>query len=893
MNIFGIILIIGLINLATSQSRPNSKYSLHNMPQTSFTCRDKILGGYYADAETNCQMFHICVKIAGVGIQDFRFLCPNGTAFDQEAQICADWGDVDCENLYYGNDNFDLYRIGSNFESKKSSYAEEEESFHLQRAETSDARRSKQYIVNQNKQSTAAATTRSTSTVRPQPSFPPSTTSSTTTTTTTAFRPTFEYTTTRVAVSTYRPTSQPKNLFNDNSIVSTYRPSHNFLNTNPRNAAGNGDDEILRQSQSSHFFNNKNNGKEDNDDEKVRSTKAPIKQKVRGRQRGRSKFRSINSVTQTPSRNSAAPSSEQKVFTEQQPRQSFTTTPIVVQPVSHNRFDYDNFRTKNTSNAQATKNIRTTLATTTQSPKRAETFFDVPKVNPKTQTTKLNSASAQNVDFSKSSSTVSPQNSNPIDLFQRFGAIPQRVIIPSKLSPEQRLALQASNNNNFQSTAASISTSSTTEIPLNQQFVPQFNRQHESPNQLRTNSEQKAPQKNFNILPQKFNFKTQKYEAVEPQNPTTQFYNPSYETKGTDQPIYENFNLEPTRSGFTKQNNKTYATRQLTAVTQEESKPTTFNPQQYYQAEQSQYQNLSPRGFSLAAQKQQPQLIKTTQSEVRPQITSRSESRNHKKFSTLVPKDQYNPTTFKPNNNFSKKPVDSIASQKLEKIQNPNKYYSQFTTAQTTHSPLEINTSPQSQFNNYNTQQSFQHNNFQHHTTRQSNFFSTTTTARPLAEGEEDDGQYRPELYEKDFFRNKAKTTKITPAPLRNNFNNFFQVTSSTEKIQNNFNSGEDEFLKTAHSQNIFASGNQLRAEKEKEKTIVKFNDYSTEKSSPRPFSKPTQVTSSTSKPKKQKEEKDVSYDYQYYDTNSDQHDYSELDTIEDFGKTNKKSSSN
>lgn len=89
-------------------------------------------------------------------IQDFRFLCPNGnymsdiykwhvlinflwhisgTAFDQEAQICADWGDVDCENLY---DNFDLYRLGSTFESKKSKVVEEDESvFHLQRAETS------------------------------------------------------------------------------------------------------------------------------------------------------------------------------------------------------------------------------------------------------------------------------------------------------------------------------------------------------------------------------------------------------------------------------------------------------------------------------------------------------------------------------------------------------------------------------------------------------------------------------------------------------------------------------------------------------------------------------------------------------------------------------------
>lgn len=115
-------------------------YSLDAMPSTAFTCRDKILGGYYADAETQCQMFHVCVKVAGVGVQDFRFLCPNGTAFDQEAQTCADWGDVDCEaaTLYYGSDNFDLYRVGSGFESKRAPFPDEEEAtFHLQRAETS------------------------------------------------------------------------------------------------------------------------------------------------------------------------------------------------------------------------------------------------------------------------------------------------------------------------------------------------------------------------------------------------------------------------------------------------------------------------------------------------------------------------------------------------------------------------------------------------------------------------------------------------------------------------------------------------------------------------------------------------------------------------------------
>lgn len=88
-------------------------------------------------------MYGICFFFSSIysQIQDFRFLCPNGTAFDQEAQTCADFGDVGCEQatLYYGSDNFDLYRIGSGFETKRIPAAVEEEStFHLQRAESSE-----------------------------------------------------------------------------------------------------------------------------------------------------------------------------------------------------------------------------------------------------------------------------------------------------------------------------------------------------------------------------------------------------------------------------------------------------------------------------------------------------------------------------------------------------------------------------------------------------------------------------------------------------------------------------------------------------------------------------------------------------------------------------------
>lgn len=62
----------GVVSWAAGQRRPPN-YSLDEMPdiQTSFSCRDKILGGYYSDPETDCQMFHVCVRVAGVGVSDF------------------------------------------------------------------------------------------------------------------------------------------------------------------------------------------------------------------------------------------------------------------------------------------------------------------------------------------------------------------------------------------------------------------------------------------------------------------------------------------------------------------------------------------------------------------------------------------------------------------------------------------------------------------------------------------------------------------------------------------------------------------------------------------------------------------------------------------------------
>lgn len=65
----GVALAALAVVLATvsAQRRPPN-YNPASMPDTDFDCSDKIIGGYYGDAETECQMFHVCVKVPGIGV---------------------------------------------------------------------------------------------------------------------------------------------------------------------------------------------------------------------------------------------------------------------------------------------------------------------------------------------------------------------------------------------------------------------------------------------------------------------------------------------------------------------------------------------------------------------------------------------------------------------------------------------------------------------------------------------------------------------------------------------------------------------------------------------------------------------------------------------------------
>eukprot|EP00099_Drosophila_melanogaster_P010176 NP_001262936.1 uncharacterized protein Dmel_CG13643, isoform C [Drosophila melanogaster] len=238
--------------------RPWPTYSLQNMPKTQFTCHDKILGGYYADPETQCQMFHVCVKLPGVGVQDYRFLCPNTTAFDQELQICANWLDVDCDKAtsFYDNGHLnDLYRNGD--ESKSAN--EEEATFHLQRAETGDIRRSKENHNNNNINNNRGADQKP----RHRHNYAQTGGSSSS-----SSSPKLEITqSTKRPISTYyTPTTLGSTTTSTTSTTTTTERS--YYNNNYNNNYSNNDDskqdldDIFKGSHSSHFFSNRHGGRE-------------------------------------------------------------------------------------------------------------------------------------------------------------------------------------------------------------------------------------------------------------------------------------------------------------------------------------------------------------------------------------------------------------------------------------------------------------------------------------------------------------------------------------------------------------------------------------------------------------------------------------------------------
>lgn len=334
--------------------------------------------------------------------------------------------------------------------------------------------------------------------------------------------------------------------------------------------------------------------------------------------------------------------------------------------------------------------------------------------------------------------------------------------------------------------------------------------------------------------------------------------------------------------------------------------PFEINYKQQYQTQQDKPSQVSNHQLNFNSQ------INTTPQPVIPKQTSVNNnnfiSTSTKKFSTLVPKENYAPTTFKPLFYFN------VAKQINDNLSTPIKPKSvtdsliTTSTARTNHIDPIFNRNPNlTQFNyreNASNKQQQQHPQQQHQKQQQQQQSqhqqSLVQTFKPVntnaSQIDENDGQYHPELYEKDFARYKIKNRKkqqqVIQGSLKQNFakpQNSFN--NQNQQQQQNINRGgqksfgnsaEEEFLNTAHSQNIAASGNELWAHS---KNLAKSKQaYSIP--SKAPTIAPVKHTPTNENSSISKDDKDVSYDYAYYDSANDTpHDYSEFD-LPDFGKT-------
>merc|ERR1711931_608729 len=96
---------------------PGDDYPIFaEVPETSFFCDGQADGGYYADPEAECQVFHICANDGNEGRTKYSFLCPNGTLFNQQYFVCDWWFNVDCslaEQFYSLNDEIAAERAAN------------------------------------------------------------------------------------------------------------------------------------------------------------------------------------------------------------------------------------------------------------------------------------------------------------------------------------------------------------------------------------------------------------------------------------------------------------------------------------------------------------------------------------------------------------------------------------------------------------------------------------------------------------------------------------------------------------------------------------------------------------------------------------------------------------
>ncbi|XP_055334778.1 uncharacterized protein LOC129585899 [Paramacrobiotus metropolitanus] len=85
------------IRKAINAAVPGITYPMFSrIPKTTFSCDDVPQPGFYADTETDCQVYHRCEQR---NEYMYSYLCPNQTLFNQILLVCDWWYNVDCSKV--------------------------------------------------------------------------------------------------------------------------------------------------------------------------------------------------------------------------------------------------------------------------------------------------------------------------------------------------------------------------------------------------------------------------------------------------------------------------------------------------------------------------------------------------------------------------------------------------------------------------------------------------------------------------------------------------------------------------------------------------------------------------------------------------------------------------
>jgi hypothetical protein len=398
-----------------------------------------------------------------------------------------------------------------------------------------------------------------------------------------------------------------------------------------------------------------------------------------------------------------------------------------------------------------------------------------------------------------------------------------------------------------------------------------------------------------------------------------QFYNLAYEEKANEEPKIDYLNNYSQPEFFQR---RVSNVRKTTANENQYTQTTPYNPYIIAQAASAEIKNAAakiypdnPNPVTVPTTSLRPDSFnKLINNGLQDNITPQS----HKKFSTLVPKESYNPTTFRPSTyrkneevfksyaGFSPVVVSSqyesaISTKQDYQQQQIRRIQSRTSTAPTTTSTTAVFVTSTTSGQQERIEQPIGFS-VAPIIVRQNNYLPTTTPKQIAPkEDDEDDGSYRPELYEKDLYKNKVKNAQSRNRGNTKSNYRFQSESKSKAANRNNFfqtqTTSSDEDLKTANSLNIAAaSANELRKQAAAKQA---FSDKSqplkltpvTKAGHYLPTISPNAVT--TKKPVVITGSDD--YNYEYYDIGDSSIDKSHTDydsydgIIQEFAKTNKK----